>query len=189
MPLNTWKSEKTINPQAKNLRQLGRTTRLNTTKLPNPSIKRCRNASTEASAKASYLGADETRNYSQKAKIMTTEITTSNLAQFSGTEQYYKHWLGLKLTDGAQFLNANGAGWLIDAIASYQTKTWLASEPMLRDMQFWKLTVHADETATLICERDTDDIAITQEIGYTDFPLESITLYLTDGVILLPSEY
>lgn len=115
-------------------------------------------------------------------------ITTDTLAQFSGTECYYKHWLGLKLTDGAHYLSENGAGWLIDAIASYQTKTWLASEPMLREIQFWKLTVHADSSATLICERDTNDIAITQEIEYTDFPLPEIKLYLSNNVLMLPSE-
>lgn len=119
---------------------------------------------------------------------MTTTIDLANLAHFYGTEQYYKHPFGILLTDGAHYLSQNGAGWLIDAIASYQTKTWLASEPMLQQIQFWKLIVHANESATLICERDTDDIAITQEIEYTDFPADGIKLYLSNGVLMLPSE-
>jgi hypothetical protein len=29
----------------------------------------------------------------------------------------------------------------------------------------------------------------TREIAFTDFPLDEITIYFTDNVILLPSEY
>jgi hypothetical protein len=60
---------------------------------------------------------------------------------------------------------------------------------MLQQIQFWKLRVNPDNSAVLTCERDSDDVAITQEIPYTDFPLESVKLYLADGVLLLPSEY
>ena len=56
-------------------------------------------------------------------------------------------------------------------------------------MQFWKLTVNPDRSAVLICERDSDDVAVTQEIPFTDFPLELVTIYCQDGVLLLPSEY
>ena len=44
-------------------------------------------------------------------------------------------------------------------------------------------------TATLYCERDTNDVAFKQEIPFTDFPLDEIQLYLANGVLLLPSEY
>ena len=30
---------------------------------------------------------------------------------------------------------------------------------------------------------------IEQEIGYTDFPLDDIKLYVCDGVLMLPGEY
>lgn len=49
--------------------------------------------------------------------------------------------------------------------------------------------VNPDNSAVLTCERDTDEPMITQEIPFTDFPLAEITLYLCDGVLLLPSEY
>lgn len=43
---------------------------------------------------------------------------------------------------------------------------------MLREIQFWNLQVKPDNSAVLTCERDEDDIALTQEIEYTDFPLK-----------------
>lgn len=111
-----------------------------------------------------------------------------DLASFTGTEQYHRYWMGLKLTDGAKYLaDQAGAYWLMDAIASYQPEAM--RDPMLCEMQFWKLKVNADKSATLTCERDTDDVAFKQEIGYTDFPLDSVKVYVQNGVILLPSEY
>lgn len=60
---------------------------------------------------------------------------------------------------------------------------------MLQQIQFWKLTVNPDQSAVLICDRDSDDVAVTQKIPFTDFPLKSVTIYCQDGVLLLPSEY
>jgi hypothetical protein len=59
----------------------------------------------------------------------------------------------------------------------------------LQQIQFWKLTVNPDRSAVLVCERDSDDVAVTQEIPFTDFSLESVTIYCQGGVLLLPSEY
>ncbi len=80
-----------------------------------------------------------------------------------------------------------GAYWLIDAIASHQPQ--VLKDSMLQEIQFWKLKVNADQTAQLICERDTGDVFLTQDIGFTDFPLDEIKLYLVSGVLMLPSEY
>ncbi|KJH70248.1 DUF6876 family protein [Aliterella atlantica] len=118
---------------------------------------------------------------------MTTS-TFANLDRFHGTERYYSHWLGIKLTDGAFYLQENGAAWLVDAIASHQTKK-LLSDPMLKAIQFWTLTVNPDNSALLRCDRDEGDTALTQEIPFTDFPLSEIKLYLVEKVLMLPSEY
>ena len=119
---------------------------------------------------------------------MTTK--TLNLEQFTGTERYYKHWLGILYTDGVKYLAEEaGAYWLIDAIASWQASPKVKRDRMLQRIQFWKLRVNPDNSAVLVCERDSDDVALTQEIEYTDFPLESVTLYLSECVLMLPSEY
>ena len=118
------------------------------------------------------------------------QITEQDLAQFYCTENYYRHWLGvLKMTDGAYYLNANGAKWLIDAIASYQTRK-LLQRPMWREFQVWELNVREDKAATLTGKEDSDrKPVVVQDIPYTDFPLPHIKLYLSERVLMLASEY
>ena len=115
-------------------------------------------------------------------------ITQSDLNQFSGTSELYKHWLKqFSYTDGVKFLaDQANAHWLVDAIASHQPP--LLRDEMLKEFQIWKLVVNAeDKTAKLICERDTNDVAVTQDILFTDFPLPEIKLFLVAKVLMLPS--
>lgn len=116
----------------------------------------------------------------------------SDLAQFTGSENVYKHWTGrLVFTEGVQYLaEKGGAYWLIDAIASYQTDKRITSCPELVDFQLWELAVGEDKSAKLIVHTDSNKpAAITQEIPFTDFPLERVKLYVCNGTLLLPSEY
>jgi hypothetical protein len=117
-------------------------------------------------------------------------LTQSDLAQFSGTTRYYQHWLRrFVYTDGVHHVaETGGAHWLIDAIASYQPK--LFKDPMLQEFQHWILKVDLNnQKAQLICERDSDDVVLTQDIGFTDFPLDEIRFYVVSKVLMLPSEY
>lgn len=131
-------------------------------------------------------------------------ITKSELNQFSGTEHYYKHLFGrLVYTDGVQYLAENaGAYWLIDAIASYQGSKQL-STPSLKEFQLWELK-KVGKSAILTCKADSGvKPAVSQEIEFTDFPLDEIKLYCEQGgvgdrgsplppcptmVLMLPSE-
>lgn len=112
----------------------------------------------------------------------------SELTLFYGTENYYRHRLsGLNYTDGVQYLaEAAECYWLIDAIGSYQPQC--KRDPMLRDMQFWTLKRTEGTKFSLTCERDSDDVAIRQEIGFSDFPLNEIKIWVENGVMYLPSE-
>lgn len=125
----------------------------------------------------------------------TREEIEHALPNFYGTECYHKFNLlftNLYLTDGANFIAEKaGAYWLMDVIASYQPR--LHNEPF----QVWKLIVK-DEVGTVICEDGNDHKLVTQHIGWTDFPLPAIDLWLEYaqdewgnwfGVILLPSEH
>ena len=60
---------------------------------------------------------------------------------------------------------------------------------MLQRIQFWDLKVFDDNSATLTCLRDENDPAVTQQIKFTNFPLKNIRFYLSDNVLMLPSEY
>jgi hypothetical protein len=118
----------------------------------------------------------------------TPEQLTADLEQFTGSQTIYRHSLGmLRYTEGVKYLAQEAqCYWLLDAIGSYQHR--LLANPKLKEFQIWRLAVK-DESGVLICEEDTDIEVLRQVIEYTGFPLPGITLYLTDKVLMLPSEY
>jgi hypothetical protein len=112
----------------------------------------------------------------------------AKLRSFTGTENYYAHSSGMRYTDGVKFLAGElEAYWLLDVIVSWQTEA--LRDSWLREFQLWELIVHEDGSATVICSRDTNDVAFRQPIPFTDFALDSVRLYVEGGVILLPSEH
>ncbi len=119
----------------------------------------------------------------------TSKLTQAELDQFTGSEHWYRHALNRKVlfTDGAKYLaDRAGAYWLLDEIALIQPyDKRVASEPF----QVWKLTVREDRTATLVCEDGNYNVVYTKEIRFTDFALDTITLWFSDNVIYLPSEH
>jgi hypothetical protein len=121
----------------------------------------------------------------QKKKTLIAD----DLAQFTATERWYRHSINRNVlyTEGAQHVAEQGeAYWLLDEIALIQPydKNVAAEE-----FQVWKLTVRPEKTATLTCDDGNGNIVFTKEIPFTDFPLETITLYFANNVIHLPSEY
>jgi len=120
-----------------------------------------------------------------------TPLTEGDLAQFIGSEALYHHpGFNVRYTEGVRYVaERGGAYWLIDAIASWQSDPRIRDDQMLQGIQFWTLTVNSDRSAQLVCERDQGDVAVTQEIPFTDFPLQSLKLYYQQGVLFLPSEY
>jgi len=118
---------------------------------------------------------------------MTTEtLKSGDLEQFIGTEHYYRHWLGFNYTDGVQYMAEKAqAHWLLDAVFSYQHEKHVKNVPF----QVWHLEV-TGSSAVLTMREDSDQPELVrQEIGYTDFPLDKIDLWLISGVLILPSEY
>jgi hypothetical protein len=119
-------------------------------------------------------------------------LCESDLQQFSGSEQWYKHNLTPFIyTDGVKFMAERGqAYWLIDKIL-----ITIAHTPKLLREKFlvWNLTVGQDKTALLTCDdgnfRQGSDYMHSEKIDYTDFPLSELKLYFADGTLLLPSEY
>ncbi|WP_409562653.1 DUF6876 family protein [Hyphomicrobium sp. MC8b] len=117
-------------------------------------------------------------------------LCADDLAHFTGTEHWYRHPLvpSVTYTDGARYVaQAGGAYWLLDEIAFAQRFNKLvAAAPF----QLWRLTVDLDrQSAVLICEDGNNRPIAAKEITFTDFPLAEIRFYVTDNVILLPSEY
>lgn len=114
-----------------------------------------------------------------------------DLNQFSGgTLNYYRHALNRSIvfTDGVHYVATEaGAFWLIDKIALMQSEPKFKSQPF----QVWELTLTPNQKhRALITVTDGNDNPIyTEKLTFTDFPEPKLTLWFTDNVILLPTEY
>lgn len=120
------------------------------------------------------------------------ETIKAGLRNFTGTGQWYRWsplFRNILLTDGSKYVaDECGAYWLMDAIASHQIDPKAARE----EFQVWTFKRGTPSTLTMT-DGDSDAPVIQQEIGYTDFPLEEIQLWVeadpSGKVILLPSEH
>jgi hypothetical protein len=125
----------------------------------------------------------------EEVKGGSDALSKSDLCQFTGTEQWYRHQFVRKVlfTDGVKYVaDKVGAYWLIDEIAlSQEYESAVESE----EFQCWKLKVNQDHTATLTCEDGNGNAVYTKPIPFTDFPMDEIQLYYTNNTLLLPSEY
>ena len=118
-----------------------------------------------------------------------------------GNEEYHHRGMSFYYTEGVLDLaNAAGAHWLIDAIFSWQIDRHVRSE----EFQVWtlKAAINRPRHYLLICEDGGKDghesqRLATQEIEYSDFPLDHVELYVelgsVDGkhsaqILMLPSE-
>ena len=119
---------------------------------------------------------------------LNPEVLLGNLAQFTGTTQYYQITARSVLTDGAKYLaDAAGCYWLMDAIASH-----LAGLP--ESAGFAHCTLRLDgQAAELVIDDGNGERLGFQYIEWTDFPLPEIALFAcwagSFWVLMLPSEY
>lgn len=132
------------------------------------------------------------------------------LSQFTGTENWYRHGImrSMLMTDGVKFLaDTAGAHWLTDIVASWQLKPKVRRELF----QVWKLLVRQGDAplsyeidggkkryvstehkaVVIMTDGNSNTPVVTQNVSYTDFPLDAITLYAERGeylVLMLPGE-
>jgi hypothetical protein len=120
---------------------------------------------------------------------METADLKCALAQFTGTEHYYRIYPRVVLTDGTKYLaDRAGCYWLMDLYASH-----LASvDPNIESFTCLKLTKRGLGAEIVVEDGYTHALA-KQQIEYTDFPLESFTFYAVWSgefwVLMLRSEY
>lgn len=127
---------------------------------------------------------------------LTAADLQNELANFTGTENYYRHGVNRAIvyTDGAQHVaQAAGAYWLLDEIALANLCRQLVND---EGQQIWNLR-RDGRGAVLSCDGNNGlggSVRIfTKVIPYTDFPFDEFTLYCFEDatfgkVILLPSE-
>lgn len=113
------------------------------------------------------------------------------LRGFYGTEAYHAATFGrVQLTDGVHFLREKAnCFWLIDIVESVQH---LDSIKQNAGFILWIIDVREDKTATVRALTDspgTGEVLYTQELTYTDFPLNHFEFYQEGDVLLLKSEH
>ena len=110
------------------------------------------------------------------------------LRNFHGTETWFRHEIFrmFTYTEGVQFLAEQaGAYWLIDQIFGLQYESITVRKELF---QFWKLKAESN-IGLLTCEDGNGNTVFSLTVSFTDFPMKEISLYFTDNVLLLPSEY
>lgn len=127
--------------------------------------------------------------------LLSSQELREGLVQFTGTETWYRFSIGLVTlglyTEGVRYLAENAdCYWLLTDIFTAQMTQKVRQEPF----QVWELGVDLEaQTAVLTCEDGNHRELFKQEISFTDFPTEEITLWLEteEGtpVLLLPREH
>lgn len=118
---------------------------------------------------------------------LTPEQLADALCGFTGSEQFYRMYPNVIITEGVKFLcDQARCYWLLDCIFSYQTIRKVAREPF----QVIDLAVDLEKRTGLILVTDGNELDLYhQALEFTDFPMRTIKLYYTDQTVLLPWEY
>jgi hypothetical protein len=124
-----------------------------------------------------------------ETKKKTADELHDALECFVGTFAYHTHKIGdlkLLLTDGCDYIRREAESyWLFDSILAYQM------DKTVRGLyhQVWRLMKQSDDTWQLTSEDGNNNLIVAQKIQFSDFPLPEITIWIIDGVAMLPSEY
>lgn len=118
-----------------------------------------------------------------------TPLTADDLARFARSEVFYGHPLnaGCVYSEGVQYLAEKASAyWRIDAILCRQPSDAVLLET---GFQVWTLTVNANRSAALVCTHGDENHVFSQQIAWTDFPLNSVTLWFANRTLYLPGEH
>lgn len=116
---------------------------------------------------------------------MNTEELKTELSNYYGTTEWFKHSLSvMTYTEGVQaFAEGAGAYWLLDIFA---TEVF----PLLKTEDFLNIEVMVKKSkATILVDDGNDSILFKKAISFTDCPEGTWQFFLTDNVLMLPSEY
>lgn len=118
-----------------------------------------------------------------KTNSKSKQEIEKELNSFTGTTQYYRYspqlFPNFYLTDGTHFLAEScEAHWLMDFIASQQLNPVIREHRKLQQIQFWTLKVN-DSEGVIFCEWDSGFEVFREKIHYTDFPLDSVNIWVS----------
>jgi hypothetical protein len=119
------------------------------------------------------------------------KLTEADLAQFTGTENYYFNPLfgrRNKYSDGVKYVaEVAGAYWLLDIVLSHQIDPKACAE----EFQVWTLAkIHGTDGCTVtMTDGNSETPIIQQKVEFTDFPLDNFKMWRANEVLYLPSEH
>jgi hypothetical protein len=123
--------------------------------------------------------------------VLTKQELQLGLSQFTEIDGWYHHCLQqFVFTDGVKWLcdrtQCNG---LLTAIAYYQFRIKLQYRS-LEPFQIWHLECSEDGSGALTCKAPgTSKVIICKELVSIDSTLDGLTLWLVNGMLMLPNEY
>jgi len=108
------------------------------------------------------------------------------LSGYIGSAYYHKYICGTQLTDGTkEAAEIYQCYWFLDIIASVQYMPEVKAE----GFQVFKLERIKDYHFKVTMEDGNDNVIYTQNIAYSDFKDDILTLWVVDKIIMLPTEY
>ena len=121
--------------------------------------------------------------------VMKTAKLSADLKMLTGTEQWFRHPLSSNFlyTDGVKFFAEHcggGAYWFLDILA-----TELADLQEKEEFMSITLDVFDDDSAKITADDGNGNVLWTRNIDFTDAEVGTWKFFLTNNVLLLPSEY
>ena len=119
------------------------------------------------------------------------EAIRKELSNFHGSENFYKDFLGVILTDGVKKLcEMCGCYWVITDMAVILMSRFLNKE----DFVVVKIRVNEDKSCKIILEDGNNHKLYEQKYPSTDFPLKEFDVWAVFNEVgtytyMLPSEY
>ena len=109
-----------------------------------------------------------------------------NYQHFIGGGDKHRLNFGHTMTEGVyQLCTDYQCFWLIDVILSHQHTKEVNKEPF----QVWKLERVKDDEFKVTATDGNDNIIAEQDIEFSDFKDDEVTIWNIDRTILLPNEY
>ncbi|MGQ9870989.1 DUF6876 family protein [Leptodesmis sp.] len=123
--------------------------------------------------------------------MLTKQELQLGLSQFTTIDGWYQHCLHqFVFTDGVKWLcDRTQCSGLLTAIAYCQFRIKLQYRS-LELFQIWHLTCSEDGSGVLTCKTPgTSKVIVCKELDSVDRSLDDLTLWLVNGMLLLPNEH
>ena len=120
--------------------------------------------------------------------LLEEDALRAQLARFRRSEEFHPHpSQALVYTPGVKSLAERcGLSWLIDVIAAWQWRALRDAD--LAIFQLWELRLIGTRRV-VACMRDSESVAFRLPVAkHRDSALDSVSLYVEFGVLMLPSE-